>query len=147
MYENIFTVSLIDLTFVDTQTLKGNLCSSLRILKTLCRKLKLSEDFDYQQLARLTPGYVGADLMALCREAAMNAVNRVLIMLGGSPRSSSLSSTGHLSAAGPEAETETESAGAEKQTSNANPGAHTQSAQDHPQVPAPSADVCFSGFS
>lgn len=116
---------------------------------TLCRKLKLSEDFDYQQLARLTPGYVGADLMALCREAAMNAVNRVLIMLGGSPRSSSLSSRGHLSAAGPEAETEadTESAGAEKQTTNADPEAHTQSAQDHPQVPAPLANVCFSGLS
>lgn len=53
----------------------------LRILKTLCRKLKLPEDFDYQQLARLTPGYVGADLMALCREAAMSAVNRVLLEL------------------------------------------------------------------
>uniref|UniRef100_A0A4W5R1D4 Nuclear VCP like n=1 Tax=Hucho hucho TaxID=62062 RepID=A0A4W5R1D4_9TELE len=51
----------------------------LRILKTLCRKLKLREDFDYRQLARLTPGYVGADLMALCREAAMSAVNRVLL--------------------------------------------------------------------
>uniref|UniRef100_A0AAY5K0R4 AAA+ ATPase domain-containing protein n=1 Tax=Esox lucius TaxID=8010 RepID=A0AAY5K0R4_ESOLU len=51
----------------------------LRILKTLCRKLKLPEDFDYRQLARLTPGYVGADLMALCREAAMSAVNRVLL--------------------------------------------------------------------
>uniref|UniRef100_A0A7N6A8X3 AAA+ ATPase domain-containing protein n=1 Tax=Anabas testudineus TaxID=64144 RepID=A0A7N6A8X3_ANATE len=51
----------------------------LRILKTLCRKLKLPEDFNYQQLARLTPGYVGADLMALCREAAMSAVNRVLL--------------------------------------------------------------------
>ena len=53
----------------------------VRILKTLCRKLKLPEDFDYQQLARLTPGYVGADLMALCREAAMSAVNRVLLKL------------------------------------------------------------------
>ncbi|KAK7901459.1 hypothetical protein WMY93_018228 [Mugilogobius chulae] len=51
----------------------------LRILKTLCRKLKLSEDIDYGQLARLTPGYVGADLMALCREAAMCAVNRALL--------------------------------------------------------------------
>lgn len=51
----------------------------LRILKTLCRKLKLSEDIDYRQLARLTPGYVGADLMALCREAAMCAVNRALL--------------------------------------------------------------------
>ncbi|KAM6956616.1 nuclear valosin-containing protein-like [Aplochiton taeniatus] len=51
----------------------------LRILKTLCRKLKLPEVFDYQKLARLTPGYVGADLMALCREAAMSAVNRALM--------------------------------------------------------------------
>uniref|UniRef100_A0AAY5EAG1 AAA+ ATPase domain-containing protein n=1 Tax=Electrophorus electricus TaxID=8005 RepID=A0AAY5EAG1_ELEEL len=50
----------------------------LTILKTLCRKLKLPADFDFRRLARLTPGYVGADLMALCREAAMSAVNRVL---------------------------------------------------------------------
>ncbi|XP_064412619.1 nuclear valosin-containing protein-like isoform X2 [Latimeria chalumnae] len=50
-----------------------------RILRTLCRKLKLLEPFDFQQLAHLTPGYVGADLMALCREAAMCAVNRVLM--------------------------------------------------------------------
>ncbi|KAF3708497.1 Nuclear valosin-containing protein-like [Channa argus] len=59
----------------------------LRILKTLCRKLKLPEDFDYKQLARLTPGYVGADLMALCREAAMTAVNRVLRELREQPPS------------------------------------------------------------
>ncbi|XP_053731120.1 nuclear valosin-containing protein-like isoform X1 [Synchiropus splendidus] len=56
----------------------------LRILKTLCRKLRLPEEFDYQHLARLTPGYVGADLMALCREAAMSAVNRILLDLRGS---------------------------------------------------------------
>ncbi|XP_068597171.1 nuclear valosin-containing protein-like [Brachionichthys hirsutus] len=60
----------------------------LRILKTLCRKLKLPEDFDYRQLARLTPGYVGADLMALCREAAMAAVNRVLLQTRGGPSGS-----------------------------------------------------------
>ncbi|XP_069578679.1 nuclear valosin-containing protein-like isoform X2 [Brachyistius frenatus] len=58
----------------------------LRILKTLCRKLKLPQDFDYQQLARLTPGYVGADLMALCREAAMTAVSRVLLEVRGTPQ-------------------------------------------------------------
>ncbi|XP_069464745.1 nuclear valosin-containing protein-like isoform X4 [Ambystoma mexicanum] len=54
-----------------------------RILKTLCRKLKLPESFDFHHLAHMTPGYVGADLMALCREAAMCAVNRVLIDLDG----------------------------------------------------------------
>ncbi|NXT38527.1 NVL protein, partial [Pelecanoides urinatrix] len=50
-----------------------------KILQTLCRKLKLPESFEFHHLARLTPGYVGADLMALCREAAMCTVNRVLI--------------------------------------------------------------------
>ncbi|KAM9317248.1 nuclear valosin-containing protein-like [Gastrophryne carolinensis] len=54
-----------------------------RILQTLCRKLKLPESFDFQHVAHLTPGYVGADLMALCREAAMGAVNRALIQLQG----------------------------------------------------------------
>lgn len=57
----------------------------LKILKTLCRKLRLPESFDFQHLAHLTPGYVGADLMALCREAAMCAVNRVLIQLQDHP--------------------------------------------------------------
>lgn len=51
----------------------------IRILRTLCRKLKLPESFEFRHLARLTPGYVGADLMALCREAAVCTVNRVLI--------------------------------------------------------------------
>ncbi|NXV50987.1 NVL protein, partial [Uria aalge] len=50
-----------------------------KILRTLCRKLKLPESFEFHHLARLTPGYVGADLMALCREAAMCTVNRILI--------------------------------------------------------------------
>lgn len=59
----------------------------LGILKTLCRNLMLPEDFSYQQLARLTPGYVGADLMSLCREAAMAAVNRVLLEARSSPQS------------------------------------------------------------
>lgn len=73
-----------------------NVLCSVRILKTLCRKLKLPEHFDYQQLARLTPGYVGADLMALCREAAMNAVNRVLMEIRGVPQNQSQSSSEDL---------------------------------------------------
>ncbi|XP_031992530.1 nuclear valosin-containing protein-like isoform X3 [Hylobates moloch] len=52
-----------------------------RILQTLCRKLRLPQTFDFCHLAHLTPGFVGADLMALCREAAMCAVNRVLMKL------------------------------------------------------------------
>ncbi|XP_070590444.1 nuclear valosin-containing protein-like [Erythrolamprus reginae] len=54
-----------------------------KILKTLCRKLRLQEPFDFGHLAHMTPGYVGADLLALCREAAMCTVNRVLVQLNG----------------------------------------------------------------
>ncbi|GCC37380.1 hypothetical protein chiPu_0015884 [Chiloscyllium punctatum] len=64
---------------VDAQIESSVLNRKGMILRTLCRKLKLPELFDFHQLARLTPGYVGADLMALCREAAMHTVNRVLI--------------------------------------------------------------------
>ncbi|KAK3576286.1 hypothetical protein CHS0354_036021 [Potamilus streckersoni] len=49
----------------------------LRILKVLCRNLRLEAEFDFMYLAKNTPGFVGADLMALAREAAMTAVNRV----------------------------------------------------------------------
>ncbi|XP_057582882.1 nuclear valosin-containing protein-like isoform X1 [Hippopotamus amphibius kiboko] len=52
-----------------------------RILQTLCRKLRLPETFHFRHLAHLTPGFVGADLMALSQEAAMCAVNRVLMEL------------------------------------------------------------------
>uniref|UniRef100_A0A9L0I8U2 Nuclear valosin-containing protein-like n=1 Tax=Equus asinus TaxID=9793 RepID=A0A9L0I8U2_EQUAS len=52
-----------------------------RILQTLCRKLRLPDTFHFRHVAHLTPGFVGADLMALCREAAMCAVHRVLMKL------------------------------------------------------------------
>ncbi|CAI9740885.1 nuclear valosin-containing protein-like [Octopus vulgaris] len=48
-----------------------------RILQVLCKSLKLSDNFSYPQLAHMTPGFVGADLNALSREAAMVAINRV----------------------------------------------------------------------
>lgn len=44
----------------------------------LCRNLKLENDFNFALLARLTPGYVGADLMSLCREATMSVLDRIL---------------------------------------------------------------------
>ncbi|KAL3872878.1 hypothetical protein ACJMK2_036059, partial [Sinanodonta woodiana] len=49
----------------------------LRILEVVCRNLRLEAEFDFMYLAKNTPGFVGADLMALAREAAMTAVNRV----------------------------------------------------------------------
>jgi transitional endoplasmic reticulum ATPase len=42
------------------------------------RDAALANDIDFARLAHLTPGFVGADLEALCREAAMIALRRVL---------------------------------------------------------------------
>ena len=46
------------------------------MIEVLCRELQLPEEFDYGFLADNTPGFAGADLMVLTREAAMTAVNR-----------------------------------------------------------------------
>jgi transitional endoplasmic reticulum ATPase len=48
------------------------------ILDIHTRGMPLSDDVDLGWLARVTHGFVGADLEALCREAAMSAARRVL---------------------------------------------------------------------
>ncbi len=48
------------------------------ILEIHTRNMPLAEDVDLDQLADLTVGFVGADLAALCKEAAMHALRRVL---------------------------------------------------------------------
>lgn len=48
------------------------------ILRIHSKDAALGNDIDFARLAQLTPGFVGADLEALCREAAMNALRRVL---------------------------------------------------------------------
>lgn len=53
----------------------------LQILQVLCRKMRLGEDCDLKQLAQRTVGYVGADLTALTKEAAVSAVNRCFASL------------------------------------------------------------------
>ena len=50
----------------------------MEILRIHSRDAALAGDIDFARLAQLTPGYVGADLEALCREAAMIALRRVL---------------------------------------------------------------------
>eukprot|EP00535_Pseudo-nitzschia_heimii_P002194 CAMPEP_0197185230 /NCGR_PEP_ID=MMETSP1423-20130617/11481_1 /TAXON_ID=476441 /ORGANISM="Pseudo-nitzschia heimii, Strain UNC1101" /LENGTH=836 /DNA_ID=CAMNT_0042636239 /DNA_START=193 /DNA_END=2703 /DNA_ORIENTATION=- len=47
------------------------------ILRTMTKKMKLSGDFDLKVLARRTPGYVGADVRSLTKEAAVIAINRI----------------------------------------------------------------------
>ncbi|RLN88224.1 hypothetical protein BBJ28_00025640, partial [Nothophytophthora sp. Chile5] len=48
-----------------------------KILQVLAQKMTLEGDFDFAQLARRTPGFVGADLVSLTKEAAVGAVNRI----------------------------------------------------------------------
>ncbi|MGZ3679820.1 MAG: CDC48 family AAA ATPase [Ktedonobacterales bacterium] len=48
----------------------------LDILRIHSRDMPLAHDVDLSELARITPGFVGADLAALCREAAMAALRR-----------------------------------------------------------------------
>lgn len=52
------------------------------ILILMTRRMKISGDIDYDALAAQTPGYVGADLSALTKEAAIIAVNRIFTQLG-----------------------------------------------------------------
>ncbi|MCY0868700.1 MAG: CDC48 family AAA ATPase [Desulfurococcus sp.] len=46
----------------------------LNIFKVHTRKMPLSEDVNLEELARKTEGYTGADIAAVCREAAMIAL-------------------------------------------------------------------------
>lgn len=48
------------------------------ILEIHSRGMPLATDVDLERLAAITHGFVGADLQALCREAAMSALRRLL---------------------------------------------------------------------
>nr|WP_187146339.1 CDC48 family AAA ATPase [Thermofilum pendens] len=50
----------------------------LEIFKVHTRSMPLAKDVDLEKLAEITHGFVGADIAALCREAAMKALRRVL---------------------------------------------------------------------
>jgi ribosome biogenesis ATPase len=49
----------------------------IAILKTMTRDMRLDGDFCFKELARKTPGYVGADVRSLTKEAAVIAINRI----------------------------------------------------------------------
>ena len=48
----------------------------VEIMQTLCKNITLRESFDFESIAVLTPGYVGADLKSLIREACLVAFYR-----------------------------------------------------------------------
>ncbi len=50
----------------------------LEILEVHTRGMPLAQAVDLEKLAELTHGFVGADLEALCREAAMTVVRRIM---------------------------------------------------------------------
>ncbi|KAF9550222.1 hypothetical protein EC957_001128 [Mortierella hygrophila] len=53
-----------------------------QILRVMSSKLKLSGNFDFKELAKLTPGYVGADLNALTAAAGVAALKRIFQEIG-----------------------------------------------------------------
>jgi ribosome biogenesis ATPase len=48
-----------------------------QMLVSVATPMRVDESVDYQQLARLSPGFVGADLRSLAKEAAVNAIHRI----------------------------------------------------------------------
>jgi len=54
----------------------------LAILKIHSRRMPLSGDVNLERLARITHGFVGADLQALCKEAGMVALRHYLSLIG-----------------------------------------------------------------
>jgi len=64
----------------------------LKILEIHTRLMPLSEDVDLNKLAEITHGFVGADLAALCREAAMNTFRRMLYQVESGLSSSEIAS-------------------------------------------------------
>ncbi|RDW62758.1 p-loop containing nucleoside triphosphate hydrolase-15 [Coleophoma crateriformis] len=52
-----------------------------KILRALTQKLHLAEDFDYRTLAKMTPGFVGADLNDVVSVAGTEAMKRMMAVL------------------------------------------------------------------
>ncbi|AEH23728.1 CDC48 family AAA ATPase [Pyrococcus yayanosii] len=53
----------------------------LEIFRVHTRNMPLAKDVNLEELAKKTEGYTGADIAALVREAALNAMRRVLLTL------------------------------------------------------------------
>lgn len=53
-----------------------------RILRVMTSRMRLDGEFDFKLIAKNTPGYVGADIRSLTKEAAVIAINRIFCDLG-----------------------------------------------------------------
>lgn len=50
----------------------------LQILNILLKDIKIRGDIDFDAIAKMTPGYVGADLQSLVKEAGNRAISRIM---------------------------------------------------------------------
>lgn len=50
----------------------------VEILKVLTKDMRLRPEFPFEELVKFTPGYVGADLQTLIKEASILAVERAI---------------------------------------------------------------------
>lgn len=60
------------------------------MLQVLCRKLRLAGEVQFKAIAARTPGFVGADLRALTKEAAASAIQRIFEQPGLQPTTENL---------------------------------------------------------
>ena len=49
-----------------------------QMLKSITKINKISPNIDFAEIAKKTPGYLAADLQALCRASGHNAINRFI---------------------------------------------------------------------
>ena len=54
-------------------------------MQVMSSKMTLGGDVDFSLIAKKTPGFVGADLSSLTKEAAVVAINRIFTRLRASP--------------------------------------------------------------
>ncbi|MEW5298984.1 MAG: hypothetical protein WDW36_002046 [Sanguina aurantia] len=106
----------------------------VKILSVLTRRLRLEGDFDFRVVAKKTPGFVGADLTALIKEAAAIAVTRIFSRMDPSlhPAASPSPSTAAAAAAAPSTPSTLITLPAPPPTSATEPSPLSQS-QPHPQ--------------
>jgi len=43
----------------------------VQILKILTKNMRLNPEIDFDEIVKMTPGYVGADISTLCKEASI----------------------------------------------------------------------------
>ena len=53
------------------------LLQGIAYAQVLCKRLRLAGELDFKAVAAKTPGFVGADLRALTKEAAASAIQRI----------------------------------------------------------------------